>query len=404
MSQSQTIPADIDVTIIGGAGHVGLPLAMTFATEGFKTLIYDIDQAKLDTIRSGVMPYLEDGAEPMLKKALSQGKLYFTSDPANLADGGVVIITIGTPVDEFHNPVHKAVRDCADSVMPHLQDGQLIILRSTVYPGTTEWLFKYFQEQGKRVKVAFCPERVVQGHAIRELRSIPQIISGTSPDAVEAAQMLFERIGCRVVRMLPMEAEFAKLFCNAVRYIQFAAANEFYTIATAAGLDYHRIYEGMTWNYPRAQHLSRPGFAAGPCLFKDTAQLVAFAQNNFTLGSAAIQVNEGLVLYVIDQMRRRFDLRPMTVGLLGMAFKPGIDDIRSSLSYKMKKHLSFISREVLTTDPYVKDDESLLPLDQVLERSDLLVLCTCHEEYRDLDLKGKPVIDVWGFYDKPQTA
>jgi UDP-N-acetyl-D-mannosaminuronic acid dehydrogenase len=387
---------DIDVTVIGGAGHVGLPLALVFASEGYRTLIYDINPEALKIILSGEMPHLEYGAEPLLKSVLESGNLHMTSERADVPKTGAIIVTIGTPVDEFHNPVHKAIKECADDLVPQLGDGQLIILRSTVYPGTTEWLTRYLASQDKNVNIAFCPERVVQGHSIRELREIPQIISGTSPEAIEQAEKMFEKISQHMVRMEPKEAEFAKLFCNAVRYIQFAATNEFYMIADAAGLDYNRIYEGMTEHYPRAQQLARAGFAAGPCLFKDTAQLAAFAKNNFTLGNSAILVNEGLVLHVIEQMEKNYDLPNSTVGLLGMAFKAGIDDIRSSLSYKMKKILGLHAKTVLTTDPYVTKDPRLLPLDEVIEKSDILVLCTPHKEYQGLDTKGKPVVDVWG--------
>jgi UDP-N-acetyl-D-mannosaminuronic acid dehydrogenase len=400
MPTGSKIPNNIDVTVIGGAGHVGLPLALTFANKGLKTLICDTNEKTLEIIASGQVPHLEHGAEPLLKTALEENTLFFTSDAADLTGTGVVIITIGTPVDEFMNPVHKAIRGCIDSMLPRLTDGQLIVLRSTVYPGITEWLDRYLTSQDKQVKVAFCPERVIQGHSIRELREIPQIVSGTSAEAVAEANAFFAKISQHVIELEPAEAEFAKLFSNAVRYIQFAATNEFYMIADAAGLDYTRIHEGMTRHYPRAEQHARAGFTAGPCLFKDTAQLAVFAKNNFSLGNASIQINEGLVLYVIEKMRSDYELGEMTVGLLGMAFKADIDDKRASLSYKMKKILFLHAKEVLTTDPLVTDDADLLPLETVLKQSDLFILCTPHSEYRELDLGGKPVVDVWGFINK----
>jgi len=404
MSKYSEIPENVDVTIIGGGGHVGLSLALVFCREGLKTLVYDINVETLAMIASGKMPHLEFDAEPILKDALKGGDFHLTADSADLTGMGAVVITVGTPVDEFLNPVHKAIRECVDGLLPYLADGQLIVLRSTVYPGTTEWLDRYLKSKGKNVKMAFCPERVVQGHAIRELSEIPQIISGTSAEAVAAAEELFRKIARHIVHMEPMEAEFAKLFCNAMRYIQFAATNEFYMIADAAGLDYNRIYEGMIQGYPRAEQHARAGFAGGPCLFKDTAQLAAFAKNNFSLGNASILVNEGLVLHVIEKMRDEHDLDGMTVGLLGMAFKANSDDTRTSLSYKMKKILSLHAAKVLTTDPFVTGDDDLLPVETVLDQSDILVLCTPHTEYRDLDTKGKPVVDIWGFMAKTTRA
>src|SRR5262249_10178397 len=147
---------------------------------------------------------------------------------------------------------------------------------------------------------------------------------------------------------------------------------------------------------PRAQNIPGPGFAAGPCLVKDTMQLLAFARNEFGLGNAAIMVNEGLPLHIISDLRRRFDIGTMTVGLLGMAFKGDSDDSRASLSYKFKKALSTTARAVLTTDPLVTDDPDLLPLEEVIARSDVLILCTPHSIYKSANLKGKPIVDVWG--------
>jgi UDP-N-acetyl-D-mannosaminuronic acid dehydrogenase len=310
-----------------------------------------------------------------------------------------VIVTIGTPIDEFLNPIRQVVQDCIDALLPHLADGQLIVLRSTLYPGTTEWVDSYLKRQGRRLKVAFCPERVVQGYGIKELKEMPQIISGTTPEAVEEAAALFRPLVQEVVTVKPMEAEFAKLFTNAYRYIEFAATNQFYLIAKSAGLEYQNILGAMKHNYPRARNIPRPGYAAGPCLVKDTMQLAAFARNQFGLGHAAMMVNEGLAIHVIDALRQTHDLSSMTVGLLGMAFKADIDDTRASLSYKFKKILAPLARQVLTTDPFVTTDAALRPLDEVVEKSDVLILCTPHLQYKNQSFLGKPVVDVWGFLE-----
>jgi UDP-N-acetyl-D-mannosaminuronic acid dehydrogenase len=228
---------------------------------------------------------------------------------------------------------------------------------------------------------------------------MPQIVSGTTPQAAAEASALFAIISPEIVALDPIEAEFAKLFGNAYRYIEFAVTNQFYLIAQSAGLDYQRILKAMKYNYPRAKNIPKPGYAAGPCLMKDTMQLTAFARNEFTLGNAAMLVNEGLPLHVISDLRRRYDLGKMTVGLLGMAFKSEIDDVRASLSYKFKKVLNGFAHEVLTTDPFVTADPDLLPLDEVIARSDILILCTPHTSYKSADLKGKPVVDVWGMLE-----
>ncbi len=389
---------------MGGAGHVGVPLVLSFAAKGFTVNVNDINTATLDTLKAGRLPFIEYGAEALLTKALADKHLVFTSKPSEISTTGPVIVTIGTPVDEFLNPVRRVIQECIDRLVPHLNDGQLIVLRSTLYPGTTDWIDDHLKRQGRKLKLAFCPERIVQGHGIAELGSMPQIISGTTPEAEEEAAALFQPIVPELVRLTPMEAEFAKLYNNAYRYIEFAVTNQFYLIAKSAGLDYDRILQGMKHNYPRAKNIPTPGFAAGPCLVKDTMQLLAFARNEFGLGNAAIMVNEGLPLHIIADLRRDHDLSKMTIGLLGMAFKAEVDDVRASLSYKLKNALLGDARAVLATDPFVTTDPDLLPLDEVVARSDLLILCTPHRCYKTADLKGKPVVDVWGFLDKANVV
>ncbi|HTS41053.1 MAG TPA: nucleotide sugar dehydrogenase [Xanthobacteraceae bacterium] len=393
-----------DLTVVGGAGHVGVPLVLAFAAKGMTVNVNDINEDSLATLKSGRLPFIEHGAQELLTKALADKRLTFSGKPSEISNKGPVIITIGTPVDKFLNPERGVVQDCIDALLPYLRDGQLLVLRSTLYPGTTDWIDGHLKRHKRKLKVAFCPERIVQGFGIEELSRMPQIISGTSREAEEEAAALFRPIVSELVMLKPIEAEFAKLFNNAYRYIEFAVTNQFYLIAKSAGLDYHRILKAMKHNYPRAKNIPRPGFAAGPCLVKDTMQLLAFASNEFGLGNTAILVNEGLVLHVIGDLKQHYELSKMTIGLLGMAFKAEIDDVRSSLSYKFKKALESQAREVLTTDPFVTTDPNLLPLDEVVARSDLLILCTPHNCYKTADLKGKPVVDVWGFFEKANVV
>ena len=388
-----------DLTVVGGAGHVGIPLVLSFAAKGLTVNVNDLNVDGLAALKSGRLPFIEYGADELLGDALRDDKLIFTSTPAGISASGPVIVTIGTPVDEFLNPERHVILKCIDDLLPHLNDGQLLILRSTLYPGTTDSVLAHLKRKQRDLKVAFCPERIVQGYGIEELNRMPQIVSGTTPEATEEATALFRTIAPEIVQLEPIEAEFAKLFGNAYRYIEFAVTNQFYLIAQSAGLDYQRILKAMKHNYPRARNIPKPGYAAGPCLMKDTMQLTAFARNEFSLGNAAMLVNEGLPLHVIGDLRRRYDLGKMTIGLLGMAFKSEIDDVRASLSYKFKKILKGFAQDVLTTDPFVTVDPELLSLDEVIARSDILILCTPHTSYKSADLKGKPVVDVWGLLE-----
>jgi UDP-N-acetyl-D-mannosaminuronic acid dehydrogenase len=386
-----------DLTVVGGAGHVGIPLVLSFAAKGLTVNVNDVNLDSIAALKANRLPFMEYGAEGLLTNALRDSRLIFTSNPSQISVSGPVIITIGTPVDEFLNPKRDVIQACIDSLLPYLKDGRLLVLRSTLFPGTTEWIDSYLKSHGHRLKIAFCPERVVQGMGVKELREMPQIISGTSPEAVQEAAALFDPVVPEMVFVEPMEAEFAKLFTNAYRYIEFAATNQFYLIAKSAGLDYGVILKAMKHNYPRAKSMPTPGFAAGPCLVKDTMQLLAFARNEFAIGNAAIMVNEGLPLHVISDLRRSYDLSKTRIGLLGMAFKADCDDVRASLSYKLKNALAGNCKEVLTTDPFVTTDDTLEPFDDVVGRSDVLVLCTPHSCYKNANFRGKPVVDVWGF-------
>jgi len=270
------------------------------------------------------------------------------------------------------------------------------VLRSTVYPGTSAKVQQWLREHGKKTSVAFCPERVAQGKSLREMAELPQIVSAFDERGLSAARELFGRMTDTLVTMEPMEAEIAKLFTNAWRYIQFATVNQFYMMAESHGLDFERILEGIRFKYPRLSGMPGPGLAAGPCLFKDTMQLAAFSQNQFFLGHAAMLVNEGLPAFLIEQLRKKTPLAGKTVGVLGMAFKAGSDDARSSLSYKLKKLLRLEAKRVLCTDPHVAD-ASLVPMETVLREADAVVVGTPHPQYRGLVVRdGVAVIDVWG--------
>jgi UDP-N-acetyl-D-mannosaminuronic acid dehydrogenase len=205
---------------------------------------------------------------------------------------------------------------------------------------------------------------------------------------------LFSLFTSDIVVVEPIEAELAKLFTNTWRYIKFATANQFYMIANDYGLDFYRIYEAITHNYPRAKDLPKPGFAAGPCLFKDTMQLSAFNNNDFHLGHTAMLINEGLPNYVIKNLKRKYALKDMTIGILGMAFKAESDDIRESLSYKLKKMLEFEAKKVLCSDPYVTDDR-LVDQETLIRESDIICIAVPHDAYKGLEIRGKKVVDVW---------
>ena len=379
------------VAVIGGCGHVGLPLALSFAAKGCDVTIVDINPAAVEATNQGIVGFIEEGSEELLRRHIGKN-LRATTDFAAVRSADNVICVVGTPIDEHLNPQVDKLINLVEQLKDHMRAGQLFVLRSTVYPGATLRMAHHFEEQVPGVDIAFCPERVAQGYSLKEIADLPQIVSGTTPKARARARSLFGLLTEKIIELETTEAELSKLFCNAWRYIVFAVANQFYSLCAENDIDYYRVWEAVTRDYPRMQGLPKAGFAAGPCLFKDTMQLAAYYNNDFTLGQSAMLVNEGLPRVLMQQLRRH-DLQNKTVGILGMAFKGDNDDTRESLAFKMKKLLAVECKKVLCSDPYTKSS-GLVPLEEVLDTADLIVIGAPHSVYKSVR-PNQPTLDPW---------
>ncbi|MHB1864847.1 MAG: nucleotide sugar dehydrogenase [Candidatus Saccharimonadales bacterium] len=386
-----------DICIVGGCGHVGLPLGMSFAEQGKKVVLYDINEAAVSKVNEAELPFMEEGGQKLLEKVIKNKKLCATMNSSVIKESKTVVLVIGTPVDEHLNPKVNDIIRAVDDIIDQITDNQLLIMRSTLFPGVTDKVQAYLKANGKKTLVAFCPERIVEGKALSEIHDLPQIVAGCTKEATKAASELFKSLTDKILVTKPMEAELAKLFTNTWRYINFAISNQFYMIANSNGLDFYEIYKAMTEDYPRLNSFAKAGLAAGPCLFKDTMQLSAFSGNNFFLGHSAMMVNEGFPDFIVDAMKRKYDLTDKTVGILGMAFKGDNDDPRESLSYRLKKRLEVESKKVLCNDPYVKDAR-LVPLSKIKKEADIVVLAAPHSAYKKESWKDKELVDMWNFY------
>jgi UDP-N-acetyl-D-mannosaminuronic acid dehydrogenase len=390
-----------DLCVIGGAGHVGLPLSIAFAEKGKRVIIYDVNKTALDLISSGEMPFMEQGCEDLLKSTMNR-TLFVSDDVASIGEAKFIIVIIGTPVDEHMNPVHDRLSGFFDSIAPYLRSDQILILRSTVYPGTTSRVRRELRRRVPGIEVCFACERILEGKAMEELYSLPQIIAGEDDEAIKQVGELFRELTSEIVVTGCVEAELAKLFTNSWRYIQFATANQFYMIAEQYGADFYQIFDAMICNYPRARNFPRPGFAAGPCLFKDTMQLSAFSNNQFFLGYSAMLVNEGLPNFLLEMLKRKHDLSEKRVGILGMAFKAESDDCRESLSYKLRKILLIETKDVLCSDEYIKDPR-FVSAAELVSRSDIIIIGAPHKAYQNLDYTDKVVVDVWNLTSQSEN-
>ena len=259
-----------DVVIVGGCGHVGLPLAVAFAQRGARVVSYDVAAAAVDSVNAGRLPFHEPAAELPLRRVVGSGRLVASADPVVVAAAEYVIVVVGGLNGQASDQA-TALKAALDGCSEQFRDGQILILRSTVAPGTTAAAEKIVARRGIDMDVACCPERIAEGMAMTELHELPQIVASRSARGLERASRLFSLLTAELVPMTVEEAELAKLFTNAWRYIKFAAANQFYMIASDLGLDYERVRQGLTRDYPRASDLARAGLAAGPSLLADTA-------------------------------------------------------------------------------------------------------------------------------------
>jgi len=382
------------ICIIGGCGHVGIPLGLALASKKFNVTLIDLNKSAVDKINSKKVPFKEEGAEELLQKHIGKN-LIATTDINKVKEQNVVIFVTGTPVDEHHNPKINNVLKIIKTYSPLMNKEQLIVLRSTVFPGTTEIIDEILKEELGSVKLAFCPERIVQGYGIEEIYKLPQIISATSDAAKKEADEIFSKIAKKTIHLEPQEAELAKLMTNTWRYLEFAIANQFYMMVEDKGFDFYKIFNAIKDDYPRAKHFAKAGLAAGPCLFKDTMQLSAFYGNQFFLGQSAMLINEGLPKFLVKQLEQKMGtLKNKKIGLLGLTFKPNNDDTRESLSYKIKKELEFKMAKVMMVDPYV---EGTVSLNEVIKKADGFILGTPHDEFKSLKIK-KPFVDCWNVW------
>ena len=380
------------ISIVGGGGRVGLPLGIVLAGAGHSVSIIDLDENRVNSINSRIMPFFEAGAAELLNK-LTIDELDASIENSKIENTDVCILIVGTPVLEDGTPSANSLIQLVKDLAPYFINVKMLMLRSTVYPGITHQLKKLLNDTGLDIAVSFCPERIAEGNAIKELKMLPQIVGAEDKMSIELSSKIFSTIGSKVIVTSIEEAELIKLFANSYRYLQFGIANEFFEICKSNGINWENVWNGLTSDYPRAANLPKPGFAAGPCLVKDTHQLNYYYKNNFELGKSALQVNENLPDFLVSQLEADFDLKNLTIGILGMTFKGNVDDFRDSLSFNLLEILRKVAKNVICSDALLQK-EYFVSENQLLEDSDVIIIATPHDQYRAI-ITEKPIIDIW---------
>lgn len=389
----------MNVTVVGAGGHVGLPLSLVLADSGHHVFGLDINTAGNELIMKGCMPFVEENADELLVKVLATKRLEMTNDVSVIGKSEVVIVIIGTPIDENLNPRVDHLIRFFEGAKPHLKD-QLLVLRSTVSPGTTDAVKKLLgTDNGSGLNLVFGPERVLQGKSIHEIKHLPQIIGAYSEDAYNRAASFFRTfIQSETFFLKPVEAELGKLITNMARYVGFGLANEFHLICDGYGANACKIIDACNKDYPRL-NLPVPGpNVGGPCLYKDGWYLIERIPFNDMI-SSAFRINEGMTMQILQNVDKR--IQGEKVGVLGMTFKADNDDTRNSLSFKMRRQLSFRGYEAVCVEPHV---DGFSPIED-LKGANAVILMTPHKEFKNLqallDIVDNPecwFVDLWGFW------
>ena len=386
-----------NISIIGGAGHVGFPLGLIFSSKGFKVSLIDKDKKNIRKINNGEIPFLEEHSKRLLFNMIKKGKIYATDQINEISKSKYVIICIGTPITNQLNPNLKPFLNFFHNLKKKIRKDQIIIIRSSIYPGICEKVYKIIEKKCKNL--SYCPERIVQGKSIVELPKLPQLVSGKSKKAIIESGKLFKTICKKIIFTEVIEAELVKLFSNAYRYINFSISNQFYMICQNQNLNFFKIRNIMREGYLRNANIPESGFTAGPCLLKDTMQLSSFYNHRFKLGHAAMSVNEGIPEFIIKNLQKKYNLKKKKVGVLGLTFKAETDDIIDSLAIKLVKLLKSKKIKTFQSDEFYENKENISK-NVLIKKSDIIILATPHKAYKKLKIqKNKIIVDIWGLIE-----
>jgi UDP-N-acetyl-D-mannosaminuronic acid dehydrogenase len=370
-----------------GLGRIGLPLALSFADHGCEVIGIDREPAVLDRIRSGEMPFKETGTQELLERVMAGDTLELSQQIRDASGADYIILTLGTPALAQIEIDVSQIRQAVDDLMPVLREGQTIILRSTVGPGTTEWLAGYLEQLrgfniGENLFVAHVPERIAVNHFLEEIEALPTIVGGVGEESGRRAASLFEVFGAPIEHTTPVQAELAKIWTNILRYANFALPNLLMMQCERHGANVFEVIDLINRDYPRGG-MAMPGLTAGTCLRKD---FVFSEEGSAAPGMllAVSRVHETVPQFLVEGTKRRLNstLRDKKIAVLGLTFKRDTDDPRDSLSFKLIRLLERELCQVARHDPYLPNQSD--PLEEALSGAEAVIVATNHSAYEDI--------------------
>ncbi|HEY1689393.1 MAG TPA: nucleotide sugar dehydrogenase [Solirubrobacteraceae bacterium] len=397
-----------------GLGRVGLPLALCLADRGLSVIGVDRDTTRLQAVGAGTMPFVEQGAEEVLERVHASGRLSLSEHVGAAAAARHIVLTLGTPSFSHIEIDMRDIRSALDDLLGVLQPGHALTLRSTVAPGTTEFVAGYLSKHrgfriGEEVFVAHVPERIAAGRFLEEIDTLPCIVGGVGERSGEVVAELFESFSAPIVQTTPAQAELAKIWANILRYTHFALPNLLMMDCERHGANVFEVIELINRDYPRGG-IAQPGLTAGTCLRKD----FAFSEERSNAPGmllAVSRVNESVPLFLLEGAKRRLGtLSGRRVAVLGLAFKADTDDERDSLAHKLVRLLERELADVAVHDPHVVSPT--LPLAEALKDAEAVFVAANHTEIRDpetlaaiarLGVEHCLVVDPWNCWGAGQV-
>jgi UDP-N-acetyl-D-mannosaminuronic acid dehydrogenase len=392
-----------------GLGRIGLPLALSFADRGLDVIGVDKNPAVLESISDGRMPFHETGTQELLERVLQSGKLKLTESVAKVVEAEHIVLTLGTPAHSHVEIDISDIRSVLDDLLPLLREGHSVILRSTVAPGTTDWVAGYLEQRrgftvGEDLFVAHVPERIAVNSFLDEIATLPAIVGGVGDGSGAKAAELFDVFGSETVQTTPVQAELAKIWTNILRYTNFALPNLLMMNCEQYGANVFEVIDLINHDYPRGG-IASPGLTAGTCLRKD----FTFSEERSSAPGmllAVSRVHETMPLFLVEGIKRRMggSLRDCKVAVLGLTFKRDSDDLRDSLSAKLvrllERELAIVSRH----DPHVPNLSE--PLETAVDGANAIVVATNHSAFEEVlgQLPRKALlVDPWNVTGSAQV-
>lgn len=379
------------VSVIGGAGHIGLPLSCFMQNNGFEVVVIDNNIKSLNLLKQNILTFYEKDLEINLKQALGDG-LVLTNDLEKISETEIVIVTIGTSSNKKHLELFK---NLMNDVLEKISKDSLLILRSTITLEDIELIQSNNNFINKNIKLAYCPERIAEGEAFNELKKLPQIVGTEIEEVYEVTKDIFKNLKIKTISTTINDAIFTKLFTNSYRHANFSLANEFYNIAVENNIDFERIRELATIDYPRLKNFPFTGYVGGPCLPKDLETFIKSYNVEDSLLNHLEEVNDKFLNNIVQRCNKIFDEKKLI--LLGLSFKVDSDDIRGSGSIELYRKLKKEGFEIFPVDPLVNQEEidfELFEFSQASKKTNNILIAVDHKNFKEFDLKGKKVFYV----------